>query len=50
MDKVKEYVNKYYEENMKESFYKLDIIKVLENKDMVFNIDWESSFFIWYCL
>lgn len=49
MEKVKELVNKHYEENMKESFYKSDIAKTFENKDgNTRNIDWESAFFIWH--
>ncbi|KAF8388838.1 hypothetical protein HHK36_025518 [Tetracentron sinense] len=46
--KVKQLVNLHYEECMKESFYKLEIAKGLENQGATSNIDWESSFFIWH--
>ncbi|GAB4837816.1 Aconitate hydratase mitochondrial [Ancistrocladus abbreviatus] len=48
MDKVKEYMNTFYEENLKDSFYSSDITKVLEDKQSAANTDWESSFFIWH--
>lgn len=48
MEKVKQYINKYYEENLKNSFFKSDISKALENKENAVNKDWESSFFIWH--
>lgn len=48
MEKVKQLVNMHYEMNMKESFYKSEIAKGLENRGNTSNIDWESSFFIWH--
>ncbi|CAL5186357.1 unnamed protein product [Lathyrus oleraceus] len=48
LEKVKKEINKYYEENLKESFYKSEIAKSLEKKQNTCDIDWESSFFIWH--
>lgn len=49
MEKVKEEINSYYEENLKESFYQSEIAKRLEkNHNTTSDIDWESSFFIWH--
>ncbi|ONH97809.1 hypothetical protein PRUPE_7G212000 [Prunus persica] len=47
MEKVKQLINKYYEENLKESFYKSEMAKSLE-QDITSEKDWESSFFIWH--
>ncbi|KNA18665.1 hypothetical protein SOVF_068690 [Spinacia oleracea] len=46
MDKVKQFINKYYEENLKDGFFESDISKALENKENASSTDWESSFFI----
>ncbi|CAB4318648.1 unnamed protein product [Prunus armeniaca] len=43
MEKVKQLINKYYEENLKESFYKSEMAKSLE-QDITSEKDWESSF------
>ncbi|XAR53427.1 Aminocyclopropanecarboxylate oxidase [Bertholletia excelsa] len=48
MEKVKDMVNQYYEENMKESFYESETARSLENKSITSNADWESTFFIWH--
>ncbi|XP_058206639.1 1-aminocyclopropane-1-carboxylate oxidase 1 [Rhododendron vialii] len=48
MDKVKQLVNRHYEENMKESFYESEIAKGLEKKSITSCADWESTFFIWH--
>lgn len=49
MEKVKQFINKYYEENLKDSFFKSDLSKALAiRKEIVSNSDWESSFFIWH--
>ncbi|KAK6236462.1 Oxoglutarate/iron-dependent dioxygenase - like 10 [Theobroma cacao] len=48
MERVKELVNTYYEENLKESFYESEIVKCLKNKESMSNMDWESTFFIWH--
>ncbi|KAL2930014.1 1-aminocyclopropane-1-carboxylate oxidase 1 [Bienertia sinuspersici] len=48
MEKVKQFIDNYYEENLKENFLKSNITKALENKDLASNKDWESSFFIWH--
>lgn len=47
MDKVKQLINEYYEENLKESFYKSEIAKSLD-QEVTSKVDWESSFFIWH--
>ncbi|XP_061368984.1 1-aminocyclopropane-1-carboxylate oxidase 1 [Gastrolobium bilobum] len=48
MEKVKQLINVYYEENLKESFYQSEIAKSLEQKQNTSDIDWESAFFIWH--
>ncbi|XVE98004.1 hypothetical protein REPUB_Repub03eG0068000 [Reevesia pubescens] len=48
MEKVKQLVNTYYGENLKESFYESEIVKSLKNKENISNMDWESTFFIWH--
>uniref|UniRef100_A0A803MRU3 aminocyclopropanecarboxylate oxidase n=1 Tax=Chenopodium quinoa TaxID=63459 RepID=A0A803MRU3_CHEQI len=48
MEKVKQFINIYYEEKLKDGFFKSDISKALENKENASNRDWESSFFIWH--
>ncbi|XWS26714.1 hypothetical protein CRYUN_Cryun26dG0054100 [Craigia yunnanensis] len=48
MEKVKQLVNTYYDENLKESFYESEIAKSLKNKENISNMDWESTFFIWH--
>ncbi|KAL6221014.1 hypothetical protein ACLB2K_008766 [Fragaria x ananassa] len=47
MDKVKQLVNAYYEENLKESFYQSEIARSLE-KDDTSDKDWETTFFVWH--
>ncbi|CAJ1937140.1 unnamed protein product [Sphenostylis stenocarpa] len=47
MEKVKQLINTYYEENLKESFYQSEIAKRLEQENAS-DIDWESAFFIWH--
>ncbi|XP_047151400.1 1-aminocyclopropane-1-carboxylate oxidase 1 [Vigna umbellata] len=48
MEKVKQLINTYYEENLKESFYQSGIAKRLEKQENASDIDWESSFFVWH--
>ncbi|CAI9100550.1 OLC1v1037676C2 [Oldenlandia corymbosa var. corymbosa] len=48
MAKVKAVVNQHYEENMKERFFKSEIVKSLDHKETTRNIDWESAFFVWH--
>ncbi|GLT47839.1 hypothetical protein SLA2020_369980 [Shorea laevis] len=48
MEKVKQLVNSYYDENLKQRFYESEIAKSLKNKDNTSEIDWESTFFIWH--
>lgn len=48
MAKVKALVNQHYEQSMKDRFYNSDIVKRLEDKEIMRNIDWESTFFIWH--
>lgn len=48
MEKVKQLINAYYEENLKESFYQSEIAKRLEKQQNTSDIDWESAFFIWH--
>lgn len=48
MDKVKQLVNLYYEENLKREFYESEVAKSLKSKDNTSNVDWESAFFIWH--
>lgn len=48
MDNVKSLVNQHYENNMKDSFYKSEIVKIMEDSGITRNIDWESAFFIWH--
>ncbi|RDX87725.1 1-aminocyclopropane-1-carboxylate oxidase 1 [Mucuna pruriens] len=48
MEKVKQLINIYYEENLKESFYQSEIVKSLEKKLNTSDTDWESAFFIWH--
>jgi len=48
MEKVKQLINRYYEENLKESFYQSETAKRLEKQENASDIDWESSFFIWH--
>ncbi|EEF48098.1 1-aminocyclopropane-1-carboxylate oxidase 1 [Ricinus communis] len=48
MEKVKQLVNSHYEQNLKETFYKSEIAKRLDNKGNTSDIDWESSYFIWH--
>nr|ACU24150.1 unknown [Glycine max] len=48
MGKVKQLINAYYEENLKESFYQSEIAKRLEKQQNTSDIDWESTFFIWH--
>ncbi|KAM0969774.1 hypothetical protein EV1_017743 [Malus domestica] len=47
MDKVKQLINEYYEENLRASFYKSEIAKSLD-QEVTSKVDWESSFFIWH--
>lgn len=46
MDKLKNLINTYYEESLKESFYNSETAKRLGNEGSTSDIDWESSFFI----
>ena len=48
MEKVKQLINAYYEENLKESFYQSEVAKSLEKKQNSSDVDWESTFFIWH--
>ncbi|XVE70586.1 hypothetical protein DITRI_Ditri10aG0083300 [Diplodiscus trichospermus] len=48
MEKVKQLVNRYYDENLKESFYESEIANSLKNNEIISNMDWESTFFIWH--
>lgn len=48
MDKVKNLVNRHYEQNLKESFYESETAKKIEKKEHTSDVDWESSFFIWH--
>nr|AKU19655.1 aminocyclopropane-1-carboxylate oxidase [Oxytropis ochrocephala] len=48
LEKVKQEINSYYEEKLKESFYQSEIAKRLEKNHNTSDIDWESSFFIWH--
>ncbi|CAL0313300.1 unnamed protein product [Lupinus luteus] len=48
MEKVKQLINTYYEENLKEMFYQSEIVKRLEKQQNMSDIDWESAFFIWH--
>ncbi|XVF35001.1 hypothetical protein REPUB_Repub18cG0107200 [Reevesia pubescens] len=48
MEKVKQLVNSYYDENLKENFYESEIVKSLKNNENTSNMDWESTFFIWH--
>ena len=48
MEKVKQLVNKHYDENLKESFYQSQIAKSLEKQHHSADIDWETTFFIWH--
>ncbi|XP_022138962.1 1-aminocyclopropane-1-carboxylate oxidase 1 [Momordica charantia] len=45
LEKVKELVNRHYDENMKESFYSSEVAKNL-GKMPLSDVDWESTFFI----
>lgn len=45
---MKSLVNQHYENNMKDSFYKSEIVKIMEDSGITRNIDWESAFFIWH--
>ncbi|XP_047074123.1 1-aminocyclopropane-1-carboxylate oxidase 1-like [Lolium rigidum] len=44
MDKIKELVNKHYEENMENNFYSSEIAKTLGPDKVTSNVDWECSF------
>lgn len=46
MDKVKALVNKHYEKNLQDSFYKSEIVKKLGDTGHTLNADWETAFFI----
>lgn len=47
MEKVKQLVNLYYEENLKERFFKSEVIaRLAADKEKPAEIDWESSFFV----
>ncbi|KAL1318822.1 hypothetical protein HN51_071108 [Arachis hypogaea] len=48
MEKVKKLVNEYYEENLKDGFYKSELVKTLEKQEKTFDKDWETTFFIWH--
>ncbi|XVF49028.1 hypothetical protein PTKIN_Ptkin03bG0236100 [Pterospermum kingtungense] len=48
MEKVKQLVNAYHDENLKESFYGSEIAKSLKNNEKISDMDWESTFFIWH--
>ncbi|TKY60787.1 1-aminocyclopropane-1-carboxylate oxidase 1 [Spatholobus suberectus] len=48
MEKVKQLINTYYEENLKETFYQSEIATRLEKQRNTSDIDWESAFFIWH--
>ena len=48
MEKVKQLINTYYEENLKESFYQSETAKRLEKQQNTSDIDWESAFYIWH--
>ncbi|KAK7399035.1 hypothetical protein VNO78_10210 [Psophocarpus tetragonolobus] len=48
MEKVKQLINTYYDENLKQSFYESEIAKRLEKQQDTSDIDWESAFFIWH--
>ncbi|XP_044961654.1 1-aminocyclopropane-1-carboxylate oxidase 1 [Hordeum vulgare subsp. vulgare] len=44
MDKTKELVNKYYEQDMEKNFYSSEIAKTLGPAKFTSNVDWECSF------
>ncbi|MBA0703290.1 hypothetical protein Goari_027481 [Gossypium aridum] len=46
MEKVKEMVNGYYDENLKEKFYESEMSKSLNKNEKISDMDWESTFFI----
>ncbi|KAK7285361.1 hypothetical protein RJT34_20130 [Clitoria ternatea] len=48
MKKVKQLINTYYEEKLKESFYQSEIAKRLDKQHNTSDIDWESAFFVWH--
>lgn len=48
MEKVKEMVNGYYDENLKEKFYESEMSKSLNKEEKISDMDWESTFFIWH--
>ncbi|RZB94984.1 1-aminocyclopropane-1-carboxylate oxidase 1 [Glycine soja] len=48
MEKLKQLINTYYEEDLKESFYQSEIAKRLEKEQNTSDIDWEITFFIWH--
>ena len=45
MRKVKQLINTYYEEDLKESFYQFEIAKRLEKQQNTSDIDWEIIFY-----
>ncbi|KAL1356495.1 hypothetical protein HN51_008506 [Arachis hypogaea] len=47
-EKVKKLVNEYYEKNLKDGFYKSELVKTLEKQEKTFDKDWEATFFIWH--
>ncbi|KAL6839542.1 hypothetical protein ACP4OV_030812 [Aristida adscensionis] len=44
MDKMKELVNKHYEQNMERDFYSSEMAKALDYEKVAANADWECSF------
>ncbi|KAL2956747.1 hypothetical protein AAZX31_18G103700 [Glycine max] len=47
MRKVKQLINTYYEEDLKESFYQSEIAKRLEKQQNTSDIDWEIIFYLY---
>lgn len=45
MEKLKQLINTYYEEDLKESFYQFEIAKRLEKQQNTSDIDWEIIFY-----
>ncbi|KAI9124722.1 hypothetical protein K1719_004644 [Acacia pycnantha] len=48
MEKVKQLVNTYYNEYLKESFYHSEMTKSLDRSISIPDADWETTFFIWH--
>ncbi|MED6185560.1 Aconitate hydratase mitochondrial [Stylosanthes scabra] len=48
MEKVKKLLVEYYEENLKDGFYKSELAKKLEKQEKISDQDWETAYFIWH--